>query len=247
MKLLRHHLTRPFLASALLFLVLVPACSRKSIVHHDYMYVSAAETSLRDRVATMYNKVGTVQNGDRVEVLERQRRFLRVRTDKGQEGWIEERSLVPQDIYDGFQKLVQDNANTPVQARGTTRAELNMHLTASRDGDHLYQLKDGEKVDILRRATAPKNPPKAAKPATSASAKPAAEQSRCRQKGNPASAEICPASSCSGAGYFGIGLSDFANPASCASSGDGGLVSGAELLRTCRLGAVADDRSGCAA
>ena len=78
----------------------------------QYMYVSAAETSLRDRVATMYNKVGTVENGERVEVLEKQRRFLRVRTDKGQEGWIEERSLVPQDVYDGFQKLAQDNVNT---------------------------------------------------------------------------------------------------------------------------------------
>ena len=72
------------------------------------MYVSAPETSLRDRVATMYNKIGTVHNGDRVEVLEKQRRFLRVRTDAGQEGWIEERSLVSQEVYDAFQKLVQD-------------------------------------------------------------------------------------------------------------------------------------------
>jgi hypothetical protein len=184
-KLLRHQLTRPFLASALLFLALLPACSRKSIVHREYMYVSASETSLRDRVATMFNKVGTVENGDRVEVLERQRRFLRVRTDKGQEGWIEERSLVPQDIYDGFQKLVQDNGNTPVQARGTTRAELNMHLTASRDGEHLYQLKDGEKIDILRRATAPKNPPKAPKPEASTSAKPAASKTNSQKKGTP--------------------------------------------------------------
>jgi hypothetical protein len=128
------------------------------------MYVSAAETSLRDRVATMYNKMGTVHNGDRVEVLEKQRRFLRVRTDGGQEGWIEERSLVPQDVYDGFQKLAQDDANTPVQAHGTTRAELNMHVTPSREAEHLYQLKDGEKVEIIKRATAEKNPPKAPSP-----------------------------------------------------------------------------------
>ena len=126
------------------------------------MYVSAPETSLRDRVATMYNKIGIVHNGDRVEVLEKQRRFLRVRTDGAQEGWIEERSLVPQAVFDAFQKLVQDNASQPVQAHGTTRAELNMHDTPSREGDHLYQLKDGEKVDILKRATAEKNPPKAA-------------------------------------------------------------------------------------
>ena len=140
--------------------MLAAGCKRHELTHHEYMYVSAAETSLRDRVATMYNKMGTVHNGDRVEVLEKQRRFLRVRTDSGQEGWIEERSLVPQDIYDGFQKLAQDNANTPVQAHGTTRAELNMHLTPSREAEHLYQLKDGEKVEILKRATAERIRPK---------------------------------------------------------------------------------------
>ena len=171
MKPLRSHLIRILLASAVLLLALATGCSRKSITHHEYMYVSAAETSLRDRVATMFNKEGSVNNGDRVEVLERQRRFLRVRTDKGQEGWIEERSLVPQDVYDGFQKLAQDDSSTPVQAHGTTRAELNMHLTPTRDGDHLYQLKDGEKVDILRRATSPKNAAKPAKPATATPAK----------------------------------------------------------------------------
>ena len=140
------------------------------------MYVSTVETSLRDRVATLYSKVGTVHNGDRVEVLEKQRRFLRVRTDAGQEGWIEERSLIPQDVYDQFQKLASDNASTPVQARGTTRAELNMHLTPSREADHLYQLKDGDKVEILRRATAEKNAPKPPKPAVVAQVKPGTTQ-----------------------------------------------------------------------
>lgn len=135
------------------------------------MYVSAEETSLRDRVATMYNKVGTLHNGDRVEVLEKQRRFLRVRTDDGKEGWLEERSLVPQDIYDGFQKLADDYRNLPVQAHGTTRAELNMHLTPSREAEHLYQLKDSEKVEILKRATADKNPPKQAPAAASGATK----------------------------------------------------------------------------
>ncbi len=129
------------------------------------MYVSAPETSLRDRIATMYNKVGTVRNGDRVEILEKQKRFYKVRSGAGQEGWVEMRSLVSQDIFDGFQKLVQENSSAPVQAHGTTRAELNMHLTPSRDGEHLYQLKDGEKLEILKRTTAEKNPQPAPKPA----------------------------------------------------------------------------------
>ena len=162
MKSFRPHPNRIVLLAAVLFLLaLASACKRATLVQHQYMYVSAPETSLRDRVATMYNKIGTVHNGDRLEVLEKQRRFLRVRTDSGQEGWIEERSLVSQEVYDAFQKLVQDSTGQPVQAHGTTRAELNMHDTPSREAEHLYQLKDGEKVDILKRATAPKVPPKA--------------------------------------------------------------------------------------
>jgi uncharacterized protein YgiM (DUF1202 family) len=145
-------------------LVFSVGCSKAKLEHHEYMYVSAAETSLRDRVATLYGKVGTVQNGERVEILEKQRRFFRVKTDKGQEGWIEERSLVPQEVYDGFQQLAKDSSGIPVQAHGTTRAELNMHLTPAREGEHLYQLKEGEKLEILKRATADKNAKKAAPP-----------------------------------------------------------------------------------
>jgi uncharacterized protein YgiM (DUF1202 family) len=156
--------------ASLLLLLGMPACKRAAIARHDYMYVSAPETSLRDRVATMYNKVSTVHNGERVDVLERQKRFYRVRTDSGAEGWIEQRSLITQEVFDGFQKLAQEAKAMDVQGHGTTRAELNMHLTPSRDGEHLYQLKEGEKVEILKRATSDKNapkPPPQPKPSTS--------------------------------------------------------------------------------
>ena len=156
----------------------MPACKRSTITKHEYMYVSAIETSLRDRVATMYNKVGTVHNGDRVDVLEHQRRFVRVRTDAGVEGWIEQRSLVTQEIFDGFQKLEQDAKGMAGQGHGTTRAELNMHITPSRDGEHLYLLKDGEKVEILKRATTDRNAPKPQKPAPPPKAPPKAKEEK---------------------------------------------------------------------
>jgi hypothetical protein len=189
----------PLFALALVLLVLGCACKRGALAKHEYMYVSAQETSLRDRVATMYNKIGTVHGGDRVEVLEKQRRFLRVRTDSGQEGWIEERSLVPLDVYDAFQKLASDNAGQQVQAHGTARSDLNIHVTPSREGEHLYQLKDGEKVEVLKRATAEKNPPKSAATTTTQSPKSAATtQSQPKTTPvpakPPASANAAPAS-----------------------------------------------------
>ena len=202
----------------------------------EYMYVSAQETSLRDRVATMYNKIGTVHGGDRVEVLEKSRRFLRVRTDGGQEGWIEERSLVPQDVYDAFQKLASDAAGQQVQAHGTARSELNMHVTPSREGEHLYLLKDGEKVEVLKRATAEKNPPKPVAATVTQSPKGAAPaQPKCSTR---ASSDGRARQSCARKSVA-TQPPDVPKPV----MEDWYLVR--ELRGPCRLGAAAHDRPRC--
>jgi SH3-like domain-containing protein len=125
-------------------------------------YVSAVQATLRDQVATIYNRVGTVKNGERVDVLEREKRFSRVRTAGGVEGWIEQRYLVDQRTYDGLQKLTQENLNDPLQAPGVLRSDTNLHLTPGRETEHLYQLSAGAKVSALKRATAEKQPGTAA-------------------------------------------------------------------------------------
>ncbi len=119
-------------------------------------YVSAQQAILRDRVAAVFNKTGTVKNGDRVQVLARERRFVRVRTADGSEGWVEQHYLVSQQVYDGFQKLAQDAQNDPPQGTGTTRNDTNLHLEPGRDTEHLYQLSQGRKVFFLKRATVEK-------------------------------------------------------------------------------------------
>ena len=132
-------------------------------------YVSAVQATLRDQVATIYNRVGTVKNGERVEVLEREKRFSRVRTAEGVEGWIEQRYLVDQQTYDALQKLTQANLDDPVQAPGVLRNDTNLHVTPGRETEHLYQLSAGARVSILKRATAEKQPGAAAASAKLAS------------------------------------------------------------------------------
>jgi hypothetical protein len=146
----------PSLAAALLFALLCLASSCKHsgpIGGGEVMYVSAPEATLRDHVATIYNRVGTVKNGERVQVLERQRRFVRVRTPEKVEGWVELRALVPSETYDQFQQLSTENRTTPVEGRGVTRTELNMHVAPGRDADTLYQLAESAKVEMLKRAS----------------------------------------------------------------------------------------------
>ncbi len=125
-------------------------------------YVSNPQVNLRDRVAAVYNKQGIVKNGERVEILERDRRFARVRTASGLEGWMEQRYLVSQQVYDGFQKLDQQYQNAPVQGSAVTRNESNIHLDPARDAEHLYQLQQGQKVSLLKRAASEKSLPGAA-------------------------------------------------------------------------------------
>jgi SH3-like domain-containing protein len=142
----------------------LPACSRG---HHrvlEVAYVSAPQAGLRDQVAAIYNRVGNVKNGERVEVLEHEKRFARVRTSSGIEGWIEQRYLVDQKTYDALQKLTQDNQSDPVQAPGVLRNETNLHVTPGRETEHLYQLASAAKVSILKRATAEKQPSAAPPP-----------------------------------------------------------------------------------
>ena len=124
----------------------------------DVAYVSAPQAALRDQVATMFNRVGNVKNGERVEILEREKRFARVRTGTGIEGWIEQRFLVDQKTFDALQKLTADNRNDPVQAPGVLRNESNLHVTPGRDTEHLYQLASGAKVALLKRAAVEKQP-----------------------------------------------------------------------------------------
>ena len=144
----------------------------------EIAYVSVPQTILRDHVSAVFTKTGVVKNGDRLQVLERERRFVRVRTASGTEGWIEQRALVPQSVYDGFQELAQREQKAPIEATGTTRNDTNIHLEPGRETEHLYQLNQASKVSILKRATAEKTVPGAM--ATSAStrkngaAKPAA-------------------------------------------------------------------------
>ncbi|HYN16343.1 MAG TPA: SH3 domain-containing protein [Terriglobales bacterium] len=147
------------MAVGVALLLLAAGCGKTGGKPKEYAYVSAQEAFLRDQVAAVYKKTGKVQNGERVEVLEKYRRFVRVRNDAGEVGWLELRYLTSADVHEQFQKLAAEHAADPVQAPATTRFATNLHVTPDREGEHLYQLKDGAKVELLARATSEKPVP----------------------------------------------------------------------------------------
>lgn len=156
---------RCFLAAYLILAMVVAGCKSEFSGKAEYVYVAAPEAALRDRVATIYNKTGTVHNGDRLQVVERlqNRRFVRVRTSRGEEGWLQERYLASQQTFDQFQRLAEQFKDAPAQGSATIEQTANLHALPGRKTEHLFQLQEKQKVEMLERRTVDRN---ASAPAT---------------------------------------------------------------------------------
>jgi len=180
----------------LLGLAFIAGCAKdESSDSGEHAYVASSQTdelALRDRVAAVYNKVVVVKNGDRVAVLDRSanKRFVLVRTENGKKGWIEQRYLIGQDVFDAFKKLAQENANAPAQATATLPRPLNLHVQPFRASETLYQLKEGSKVELLKRTSTLKTATsiEPARPSSAASKLETAKPSKA-----PAPAKLPPA------------------------------------------------------
>ena len=139
--------------------VFVCACERRRERALEINYVSAPRAILRDQLAQLYHKVGVLRNGERVEVLDRERHFAKVRLENGQVGWVEQRFLVNEKVFDAFESMAREEQGAPVVGTASTRRDTNLHVQPGRDTEHLYQLAEGARVSILRRQTAEKNLP----------------------------------------------------------------------------------------
>jgi SH3-like domain-containing protein len=134
----------------------ISGCHRTESSAADVVYVSAKEAWLRDRVAPVSTKIAAVKNGEKLKVMDRERRFLKVVTPDGKTGWIEEHFVIDQPTYNAFQTLNREHAKDPVVATGVLRDELYAHISPGRDTDRYFLLPEGDKLELLERASVKK-------------------------------------------------------------------------------------------
>jgi len=126
-------------------------------------FVGPAELKIRSDIPLQSPPVATVKHGDRLEILQTRRRFLRVRTPAGAEGWTDERFLLSTADMSALRELSERAAAMPVQGQATTYSELNVHTEAARQSPSFVQVQEKEKMDVLAhvvtpRADAPRKP-----------------------------------------------------------------------------------------
>ena len=157
----------------------------RSKADSSYVFVTSKQGYLRDRVAAVSNRVVEVQNGEKLKVLDHGRHFLKVQTDKGQVGWIEERVVATPETVAAFDQMKEQHKNDPEIAGGVARDEVYMHIAPGRETEHFYLLAEGEKLKLLKRATV-------TKPVSGASAARAQQRAIPQAPGTQAARKIDP-------------------------------------------------------
>jgi hypothetical protein len=126
-------------------------------------FVGPAVLNIRSQIPLASSTVATVKHGDRLQILQSRRRFLRVRTPSGAEGWTDERQLLAATDMAALRDLTVRAAKLPSQGVATTYGTLNIHTQPLVASPSFLQLKENEKFDllqsiVLQRTDVPRKP-----------------------------------------------------------------------------------------
>jgi hypothetical protein len=143
---------------------LLAGCTRFQHLQTEHVYVSARQVYLHDRVAAVSNRTALVTNGEALEVVEHGKRFVKVRTPKGEVGWLEDHAIIDDKLYAQFQEQTKKHAQDPVVANGVLRDDLYLHLLPGRETAHFLLVAGNTKVQLLQRGTIAKAPAPGAPP-----------------------------------------------------------------------------------
>lgn len=122
-------------------------------------YAGPATLALRKDIAKQSPVVATVKHGDRLEIVQRHRRFLKVRAAGGAEGWIEDHLLLSSEEIAALKEVERRALTLPSQGVASTYDVLNVHTEPNRQAPSFLQIKEGEKVDVVAHVSASPAPP----------------------------------------------------------------------------------------
>jgi hypothetical protein len=145
-----------FCAFAFTLLFALTGCGTQSSSAIGEAYVAPASINLRRELTQKNSTVAVLKHGDRVSILDVRRRFVKVRTAKGVEGWIDSTQLLSPEQMNQIRRATQQALTLPSEGSATVFEALNVHIEPNRQSPALARIPDTGSVAVLGHRVEPK-------------------------------------------------------------------------------------------
>jgi hypothetical protein len=141
---------------ALLVSFLLSSCAHQPEPPIDQASVVSKNASLRLKNSSTSRTIRVFDIGDKVEVLERQGNWYRVRYGPDVEGWMEESTVLTSENKNRIQQAVAAARSLETQNTAVLKQDANLRFEPGRSTSILRKLDNGTKVEVLDRVTKPR-------------------------------------------------------------------------------------------
>jgi len=133
--------------------LLLTSCAPRSEPVLDEATVVAKNASLRLKNSSTSRTLRVLDTGEKVDVLEHQDNWYRVRYGPEVQGWMEESTVVTNETKDRIQKLAAASQNLEPQNTAVLKQDGNLRLEPGRSSSIIRKIESGTKVEVLDRIT----------------------------------------------------------------------------------------------
>jgi hypothetical protein len=139
-----------------LTLVLLAACASKPEPVLDEATVVARNASVRLKNSSTSRTLVTLNVGDKVDVLQRQDNWYRIKHGDRLQGWMEESTILTNETQTRIRDMAVASQSEPPQNTATLRQDANLRIEPGRTTGVIKRLDNGSKFEILERITRPR-------------------------------------------------------------------------------------------
>ncbi len=140
----------------LLLSLLLANCAPQPEPVLDEATVVARNASVRLKNSSTSRTLRILDLGDRVDVLERQDNWYRIRYGNDVQGWMEESTVVTNATRNRIKELVTASRNQEPQNTAVLQDEANFRIEPGRTTSIIRRLEAGTQVEVLDRVTQPR-------------------------------------------------------------------------------------------
>jgi hypothetical protein len=127
-------------------------------------YVAPQTLNLRRDLTSKNSTAVTLKHGDPVDIIDVRRRFVKVRTAAGDEGWVDAAQLLSPEQMTRLREDAAKARAQPSEGSATVYETLNIHIEPNRQSPAFAKIQEGQYVSVLAHRLSPRLGPPPAPP-----------------------------------------------------------------------------------